>query len=129
MFQFQICVIAFAKNEWQLVEEKDLWITIKNVHKMFWEITIFYPLIRTRMCAFQGVRNVSLSENFEYILNAWSCLRITICRWLDWRIASSILQCIKKIKIKLLESTTYKYITYRIHHLHYPLRKIKISHG
>ena len=31
-----------------------------------------YPLICTRTCAYQVVRNVSLSENFAYVLNEWS---------------------------------------------------------
>ena len=28
-------------------------------------------LIRTRTCAYQGVRNVSFSENVAYVLNGW----------------------------------------------------------
>ena len=32
-------------------------------------------MIRTRTYAFQGVRNVSFSENFVYVLNGWSLLR------------------------------------------------------
>ena len=28
-------------------------------------------MIRTRMCVYQGVRNVSFSENFAYVLNGW----------------------------------------------------------
>ena len=30
---------------------------------------ISYPLIPTRTCGYQGVRNVSFSENFAYVLN------------------------------------------------------------
>ena len=30
---------------------------------------ISYPLIRTRTCAYQGVKNVSFSEDFAYVLN------------------------------------------------------------
>ena len=33
---------------------------------------ITYLLIRTRTFAYQGVRNVSFSENFAYLLNEWS---------------------------------------------------------
>ena len=33
---------------------------------------ISYPLIRTRSCAYQGLRNVSFSENFAYVLSGWS---------------------------------------------------------
>ena len=32
---------------------------------------IFYPLIRTRTFAYQGVRNASFSEGFAYKLNEW----------------------------------------------------------
>ena len=28
-----------------------------------------YPLIRTRTCAYQGVRNISNSKKFVYVLN------------------------------------------------------------
>ena len=35
------------------------------------------PLIRTRTCAYQGVRNVSFTENFAYyVLNEWSHTQI-----------------------------------------------------
>ena len=36
---------------------------------IFQESKIFYPLISTRTCAYQGVTNTGLSENFVYILN------------------------------------------------------------
>ena len=39
-----------------------------------------YPLIRTRTCAYQGVRNISFSENFANVPNAWS-LKVV----LTWR--------------------------------------------
>ena len=28
-----------------------------------------YALIRTHMCAYQGVRNINFSENYAYIIN------------------------------------------------------------
>ena len=37
---------------------------------MFRETKISYSLTRTRVCAYQGVRNVSLSEHFTRVLNA-----------------------------------------------------------
>ena len=42
------------------------------------EISIFKSgiITRTRTCAHQGVRNVSFSENFEYVLNEWPILII-----------------------------------------------------
>ena len=36
---------------------------------IFQKANICYPLTRTRMCAYQGVRNVSFSENFAHVLN------------------------------------------------------------
>ena len=33
---------------------------------------IFYPLIRTRTCAYQGVGNKSLGKIFACVLNGWS---------------------------------------------------------
>ena len=44
--------------------------------KIFLKTKVSYPLIRTRRCAYQEVRNVSFSENFVYLLNAWSHSRI-----------------------------------------------------
>ena len=35
------------------------------------QLTFLTPLIRTRTCAYQGVRNVNFSENFAYVLNEW----------------------------------------------------------
>ena len=35
----------------------------------FQKTDISYPLIRTRTCVYQGVRNVSFSENFACVLN------------------------------------------------------------
>ena len=35
------------------------------------KINIFCPQIRTPTCAYQGVRNVSFSDNFAYLLNEW----------------------------------------------------------
>ena len=43
--------------------------SIKYVHKIFRKTNISNPLIRTRTCAYQGVRNVSFSENFACVLN------------------------------------------------------------
>ena len=36
---------------------------------------ISYPLIQTRLCAYQEVRTVSFSENFTYVLNEWALER------------------------------------------------------
>ena len=46
--------------------------SIKYVRKIFRKTNISYPLIRTRRCAYQGVGNVSYSENFAYVLHEWA---------------------------------------------------------
>ena len=37
--------------------------------KFFQKTNISYLLIRTRTCAYQGVKNVSFLEKFSYVLN------------------------------------------------------------
>ena len=49
----------------------DYGLTIKYVRKIFRKTNMSNPLIRTSTCAYQGVRNVSFSENFAYVLNGW----------------------------------------------------------
>ena len=44
---------------------------IKYVRKISRKTNISNPLIRMRSCAYQGVRNVSFSEDFAYVLNGW----------------------------------------------------------
>ena len=45
--------------------------SIKYVHKTFRKTNISNPLIRTRTCAHQGVKNVSFSKNYAYVFNEW----------------------------------------------------------
>ena len=40
--------------------------------KTFGKTKISHPLIRTRMCVYQEVRNACFSENFANVLNKWS---------------------------------------------------------
>ena len=40
-----------------------------STYAKFSEKLIFLTPIHTRTCAYQGIRNVSLSENFAYVLN------------------------------------------------------------
>ena len=47
--------------------EKDRGLSIKYVRNIFKKTNIPNPLIRT--CAYQGVRNISFSGNFAYVLN------------------------------------------------------------
>ena len=44
-------------------------LTIKYARKIFRKTNISSPVTRTRAC--YGVRNVSFSENFAYVLNGW----------------------------------------------------------
>ena len=37
----------------------------KKAHQILRKTNIFYPLIRTRTCAYQGVQNVRFSENWR----------------------------------------------------------------
>ena len=41
----------------------------KSISKIFRKTCISYPMMRTLMCAYQGVRNVSFSETFILVLN------------------------------------------------------------
>ena len=43
--------------------------SIKFVREIFRKTNISNPLILTSTCAYQGVRKVSFSENFAYVLN------------------------------------------------------------
>ena len=42
------------------------------VRKIFQKTNIYYPLVCTRWCAYQGLRNFIFSENFTCALNGWS---------------------------------------------------------
>ena len=48
--------------------------SIYYIREIFGKTSISYFLIRTRTCSNQGVRNVSLSETFAYVLNECSFL-------------------------------------------------------
>ena len=39
------------------------------VHKIFRKTNIYSPLMRTRTCAHQRIRNDSFSKNFAYVIN------------------------------------------------------------
>ena len=45
--------------------------SIRYIRKIFRKTNISNLLIRTCTCAYQGVRNVSFSVNFAYVLNGW----------------------------------------------------------
>ena len=52
--------------------------SIKYVRKIFRKTNISNPLKRTPTYAYQGVRNVSFSENFAYALNGWLFVRVLL---------------------------------------------------
>ena len=84
------CLLLELNAIWHLfTTECSETLRIATSKKMFWllrdhpfstyakfseKLTFLTPLIRTRMCAYQGVRNVSFSENFVYVLNGWTLL-------------------------------------------------------
>ena len=47
------------------------WLSINYVRKIFRKTNVSNPLIRTRTCANEGVRNVSFLEYFAHVLNGW----------------------------------------------------------
>ena len=46
-----------------------IWDHSLRTYKMFRKSNISYPLIRTRTFACQGIKNLSFSEDFVYVLN------------------------------------------------------------
>ena len=47
----------------------EMGLSIKYVRKIFRKTNTSNPLMRARTCAYQGVRNISFSENFAYVLH------------------------------------------------------------
>ena len=54
--------------------------SITYVCKMLRKTNISTPLIRTRACAYRGLRNVNFSENFAYVLKTKHWFHT--CSWL-----------------------------------------------
>ena len=48
----------------------------KKAHQIFRKMNISYPLTRTRMCAYQGVRNIHFSENLASFVFWNTCFEI-----------------------------------------------------
>ena len=57
------------KKHWRRSRKHVTWNHSFSTYAQFSEKLTFLTLIRTRTCAYQGVRNVSFSENFAYLLN------------------------------------------------------------
>ena len=45
---------------------------ILTLLKYNFQFKVHFSPTEKRMCAYQGVRNVSFSENFAHVLNGWS---------------------------------------------------------
>ena len=60
----------------------------KYVGKIIRKTNISYPLIRTRMCAYQGVRNVSFSEIFVYVLTLPAQIDVTPQQLIFWEFST-----------------------------------------
>ena len=56
-----------SMNQWEFIYT--LGSSIKCVRKMFRKTNVSNPLISTRTCAYQGVRNDNFSDNFAYVPN------------------------------------------------------------
>ena len=73
--------------------------SIKYVRNIFRKTNIYDPLIRTRTCACQGVRNVSFSKNFAYVLNGRPlCVLVGITSYTEGLQICAISAGIKKCK-------------------------------
>ena len=70
-----IIKLAFRMTFWQTWYYLGLFIYC--VHNIFRKSNI-YPLICTPTCAYQGVRKVSFSKHFAYILNGWFFLLLLL---------------------------------------------------
>ena len=70
-----ILTFCVSRNKVKSVENycQQVWLEIIHLirKQMFWKTNISYSMIRTCpcACAYQGIRNVSSSENFAYVLN------------------------------------------------------------
>ena len=68
----QITYLKLVSRCWDItLRNRSKGPSIKYVYKIFRRTNISNPLMRTRMRAYQGVRNVSFSANFAYVLNGW----------------------------------------------------------
>ena len=87
------------------------WSFIKYVRKIFRKTNISYRLIRTRTCVYQGVRNISFSENFVYVLIEGPQSNITStakwCNAIQWCLFFRCVQLPKKHCSVVLITNTY----------------------
>ena len=61
---FTVVMTSLKTNHRNKGESQNGWVLQENkAQQIFQKTNIPYPLIPTRMCAYQGVRNVRVSEN------------------------------------------------------------------
>ena len=81
-----VCTLSWTRNEltfllgfliffrWTISLRSMKGSLIYYVRKIFQKSNIYYPLLRTRRSAYQGVRNIISSDNFTNVLNEWSLI-------------------------------------------------------
>ena len=79
-WKWSLYIPQLSQGVWKEISDIK-WATIYKITYLvraqkFLKSNISYPLIRTLMCAYQGLRNVSFSENLAYELNEWSLYNI-----------------------------------------------------
>ena len=61
---WKLSKVKFWNNKGNFLCQRRGLLSTWGLRKILRETNISYPLIRTRTCAYQGVRNVGFSENF-----------------------------------------------------------------
>ena len=78
---------------------------IYYVCRIFRKTNISYPLIRTRTCVYQGVRNFSFSENFLCVLNPYFFINCSNNR----RVTIYRAKCLDIVTLKVLPTRCFSY--------------------
>ena len=97
-----ICLLSYfncckTKAVAQSSVEKLTGSLIQYACKIFQKTNISYPLIRTRTCPCQGLRNISLSENFVHVLNVKDSICVgayfQFCNFIKYRAPVQMISC------------------------------------
>ena len=72
-------VSSKSNMKWQKFSYGFIHFVRTHARKIFRKTNISYPLIRTLMRAYQGVRSVAFLENFARVLNGWPLFHL-FCR-------------------------------------------------
>ena len=120
IFKLIMTFLQFVGNKVKRWISKRRW--QEKARQMFRKTNIFYPLIRTRMCAYQGVRNVCFSENLtcfvfllppfwdspfcfitDEFLVTWAAFSNRHCSKVGWHCCRK-----KQVFVNILESTSIR---------------------